>query len=115
MIEWTDGYRYAPDGTTGESAGKSATDTYIPIAGGHVYTVLCGAGGTANRYGHVYRQDKTRIESVNESKAAETFTFTATANAAWFRYTCNTDAKTTTYVHDDTDDKYIVKNGRVLP
>lgn len=114
-IEWTDGYRYISGGSTDAATGKSVTNTYIPIIGNHTYTVLCGAGGTTNRYAALYTSVYGVQESVAESKSNETFTFTpAYQSSVYLRYTCNTDAKANTYVHDDTDDKYIVKNGRVL-
>ena len=114
VIEWIDGYRLLSGGGTEAASGKSYSDTHIPIVGGHTYTALCGAGGSVNRYCLVYNANNGMLQNVNESKSNETFTFTAHSNAAYIRLTINTTAKTAFYVHDDTADAYIVRNGVIL-
>lgn len=114
VTEWVDGWYWDTWGVATLLAGASRCDNFIPVQPSSTVTFYLGyrPGGTT-LYMVQYNADKERVNSTYNSQGAAR-TVTIPANCYYIRISCETANKTNVYVHDDTNDKYLMKDGRVL-
>ena len=111
---WVDGEYWNTFGVATALSGASRCDNFIPVQPSSSVTFYLGArpGGTT-LYMVQYDANKERVNSTyNGNGSARTVTIPA--NCYYIRVSVETAKKNEAYIHDNTNDKDLLRNGVVV-
>lgn len=106
-LDFIDGYNYSTRGELVENTSLSVVATFVPVVLGHSLSIQ-GDGGNAI----TYKADRTFADYWGLRRYPDARTFTA--NGVFVRWNCATAHKNETYIFDNTDGVYLVKDGVLL-
>lgn len=116
-LNWLVGRSWYVGGTLSNVEGHSATDTFVPVIGGHTITWLYSDRSiTSSNRGALIQwgSDKKWLYYTNANQSTGKRTVTIGDNVAYVSWTVSTGFENLTYLYDETDGKYIVKDGILL-
>ena len=112
---WVDGEYWNTFGVATALSGASRCDNFISVQPSSSVTFYLGArpGGTV-LYMVQYNSNKERVNSTyNSNNVARTVTIPA--NCYYIRVSAETAKKNEAYIHDNTNDRDLLRNGMVVP